>query len=104
MIDPLLETIEKGDAREIFARLMQRCEGMPPLEQYTIALNLIVNTIRMTTPYRAEAERVIDDIFRRGKSVLLDQHYDAVTGRRRTTFAHSQMVQAPFVPSETQVF
>ena len=105
MKDPLLASLDGApDARELFAALITRCEGMPIDQVYTIALNLLVNTIRMTTPSRKEAESVIDDIFARGKKVLLELHYDSVTGKRKTLFPFTQMVQAPFHPSETQIY
>jgi hypothetical protein len=103
MNDPLLEALDKGTHRDVFVALMKRCEGMDVNQAYTIGVNLIVNIIRMTTPSRVEAEKVIDDIFRKSKTLLLDLHYDPVTGQRRSVFPFTQMARAPFVPSESQI-
>jgi hypothetical protein len=101
--DPLIELLNKGTYREVFEALIKRCEGMPIDQVYTIGVNLLINAIRMTTPHRSEAERVIDDLYRRSKTLLLDLHYDPVTGKRRALFPYTQMVQAPFHPNENQV-
>jgi hypothetical protein len=103
--DPLQAALQDApDARELFMLLVKRCEGMPIDQVYTIAVNLMINAIRMTTPTRQGAEFVIDDLFRRAKILLLDLHYDSVTGKRKALFPYTQMVQAPFHPSETQIY
>lgn len=103
--DPLVKALAGApDARELFASLAKHCEGMPINQVYTIAINLMVNAIRMTTPYRKDAEHVIDDLFGRAKKLLLELHYDSVSGKRRTTFPYTQMVRPPFHPSETEIY
>jgi hypothetical protein len=104
MKDPLQQALENApNALELFVLLIKRCEGMPVDQVYTIAVNLIVNIIRMTTPSRKDAEAVVDDLFRRTKALTL-AHYDSVTGKRKALFPYTQMAQAPFHPSETQIF
>jgi len=76
---------------------------MPIEHVYMIAVNLIVHGIRMTTPSRAGAEFVVDDLFRRTKDVIL-AHYDSVTGKPKALFPYTQMLKAPFLVNESQVF
>lgn len=105
MKDPLQAALEGApNARELFILLAQRCEGMPIDQVYMIAVNLLINAIRMTTPTRDGAEFVINDLFGRAKKLLLELHYDSVTGKRKTLFPYTQMVQVPFLPSETQIY
>jgi hypothetical protein len=104
MNDPLHETLKSApNALELFVALVKRLEGMPVDQVYMIAVNLITNMIRMTTPYRKDAEMVVDDLFRRTKELTL-AHYDSTTGRRKNLFPYTQMAQAPFVPNENQIF
>jgi hypothetical protein len=103
--DPLLQAVENAaNLKELWEALNKSMEGKIPIDQvYTLAVNLIVHGIRMTTPSRAGAEFVVDDLFRRAKTLAL-AHYDSVTGKRKVLFPYTQMVQAPFVPSESQIY
>ena len=105
MKDPLIEAVEKAaNVVEIWDALNKAMEGKIPIDHvYTLAVNLIVHGIRMTTPSRAGAEFVVDDLFRRAKNLALG-HYDSVTGKRKVLFPYSQMVKAPFHVNESQIF
>src|SRR5215475_11447455 len=105
MNDPLVEAVKNaGNLQEIWDALNKAMEGKLPIEQvYTLAVNLIVHGIRMTTPSRGGAEYVVDDLFRRAKNLTL-AHYDSVTGKRKVLFPYSQMVKAPFHVNESQIF
>jgi hypothetical protein len=101
MKDPL----DLGNAaQELFLRIWAQLEGAPMPVVHNIALNILMNAIRMTTPTRQGAEEQIDNALGRAKSILLEGHYDAVTGRRKSLFPYTQMAQAPFHPSENKIF
>jgi hypothetical protein len=101
MKDPLqLE----GEAQALFVETIRRCQGLPNDLVYNIAINILVNAIRMTVSERSKAEQLIDDLYGRTKTLLLDFHYDPVTGKRRTLFPFTQRVEAPFHQSESKIF
>jgi hypothetical protein len=60
------------------------------------AINVIINAIRQSYPKRVDAERKIDELFGRGKTLLLANHYDSVTGLRRNVFPHTQVVRMAY--------
>lgn len=59
------------------------------------AINLLINVLRQIEPTRKEAEARYDMLFGRGKTLLLDRHYDSVTGKRKTIFPFTQQVKMP---------
>lgn len=59
------------------------------------SINLLINVLRQMESNRKDAEARWDMLFGRGKTLLLDNHYDAVTGKRRNIFAHTQQVRMP---------
>lgn len=93
-----------GSPQEKFMEIWRLLEGMEVGAIHNIALNILMNIIRMTTPTRQGAEEQIDNAFGRAKNILLEKHYDAVTGLRKSVFAYTQMAQAPFHPSENKIF
>jgi hypothetical protein len=99
MKDPL----HLGAQQELFNAIAAQLEGAPIPVVHNIAANILINAIRMTTPTREGAENTIDEVWRRSKSLLLD-HYDAVTGKRKSVFAYTQMAQAPFLQNKNTVF
>ena len=60
------------------------------------AINIIMNAIRQNYPTREGAEQKIDELFGRGKTLLLANHYDSVTGRRRSVIPHTQIVRMAY--------
>ena len=104
MKDPIIEALEKAPSvQEVWNVLVAKLEGMPIEHVYMIAVNLIIYGIRMTTPSRAGAEFVVDDLFRRAKGATI-AHYDSVTGKPRALFPYTQMLKAPFHVNESQIF
>lgn len=67
------------------------------------AINIIVNVIRQMEPSRASAEARYNELFGRGKTILLDRHYDSVTGKRRNVFPHTQVVQMAFHHEDDEI-
>lgn len=93
-----------GSPQEKFMQIWQLLEGVPVDAVHNIALNILMNIIRMTTPTRTGAEEQIDNALGRAKSILLEGHYDAVTGLRKSVFPYTQMAQAPFHVNENKIF
>lgn len=60
-------------------------------------MNLLVNAVRQNCITRREAERAFDELVGRTKNLLLEQHYDPVSGRRRNVFPHTQHIMAELV-------
>jgi chorismate mutase len=95
--DPLAAAVADRE-RELFKILSRVCaqNQMTPEQVANVALNLVCNAVRQGFPTKMQAERAYDEIVARMKGVLLDQHYDAVTGRRRHNFAWDQNIVMPF--------
>lgn len=60
------------------------------------SINILINVLRQMEPTRKEAEARYDMLFGRGKTLLLDRHYDSVTGKRKTVFPFTQVVKLPY--------
>ena len=102
MRDPLMS--DNPTEREQFERIAHQLTGMPLELARKIAVNLLVNVIRQSVPERKDAEAMINEMFARAKTLLLEQHYDSVTGRRRTVFPFTQVIEAPFHVEEDVIF
>src|SRR5262245_64245899 len=101
MKDPL-DT--EGAERELFDAIAKLLVGRPNHVVQSVGMNLIVNSIRQSTGTRVKAEATFDELFGRGKTVLLDVHYDPVTGNRRSVFPFTQVVQMPFNDEGNVIF
>ena len=51
-----------GAQQELFKKIADELAGVPIPVVHNIALNLLINAIRMTTPYRKDAEATIDNV------------------------------------------
>ena len=60
-------------------------------------MNTLVNAIRQGHATRAGAERAFDELVGRSKNLLLEQHYDPVSDKRRNVFPFTQVVHAELV-------
>jgi hypothetical protein len=98
--DPLTE----GPEYELLSKMMDICAGASMDLVKSLAMNLMVHCIRQSTPTRREAEAELDDWTGRAKTLLLDHHYDPVSGMRRSVFPFTQVVRAPFVVNENKFF
>ena len=102
MSDPL----EAGDeaTRALFAEIGRLVVGRPQHVVWGTGLNLLVNSIRQCTAKRKDAEALFDQLMGKAKTVLLDVHYDSVTGLRRGVFPYTQVIQPPFHQNESVIF
>lgn len=96
--------MSKGAEHELFAAVARQCAGHPLEHALSAAINLMVNAIREGVADRKDAEERIDELFGKAKTLLLDQHYDPVTGKRRNVFPFTQTMEVPFLPSESVIF
>lgn len=94
MNDPL-KSRHQGE-QELFEKVTALLHGAPSEVARGIAMNLLINAIRQSVPYRKQAEMLFDELMGRGKTLLLDKHYDSVTGQRRTVFPFTQVIEPPF--------
>lgn len=65
------------------------------------AMNLLANAVRQKCETRQQAERMFDELLGRSKNLLLEQHYDPVSNKRRNVFPFTQFVQAQRVVDKT---
>jgi hypothetical protein len=92
-LDPLKGLPEQE--RMLFEAFRQAAAGKNVDCVIGAAINILINTLRQMEPTRKEAEARWDMLFGRGKSLLIDRHYDSVTGRRKTVFPFTQVLRAP---------
>jgi hypothetical protein len=89
--DPMLKAGPAKD-KALLDALVGVCHGQSSNAVTSAAANLLVNAIRQCQPNRAMAERSIDELFGRTKSLLFE-HYDSVTGKRRSIFPFTQTIE-----------
>ena len=92
--DPLLGLPEQE--RLLFEAFKKISAGQNVDAVLGAALNIIINSVRQMEPTKAEAEARYDALFGRAKTLLLERHYDSVTGRRRSVFPFTQVVKAAY--------
>lgn len=90
--------------RELFDKVWQMMIGRTADHVLGVALNLLVNVIRQRHGKRKDAEAMFNQLTGRAKTILLDGHYDSVTGERRSVFPFTQVVQAPFHDERSVIF
>lgn len=83
--------------RELFQMLGKVASGFDGDVVVGAAMNLLVNAIRQRCATRTEAERMFDELAGRSKNLLLEQHYDPVSNKRRNVFPFTQVVNAELV-------
>ena len=91
--DPLLGLPEQE--RLLFEAFKQAAAGKNVDAVIGASINILINVLRQMEPTRAEAEARYDMLMGRGKSLLLERHYDSVTGKRKTIFPFTQQVSMP---------
>jgi hypothetical protein len=92
--DPLRS--QQGQEKLLFDLFAQVSIGKNADAVMGAAINMIMNAIRQNYPTRDAAEQKIDELFGRGKSLLLANHYDSTTGRRRSVIPHTQIVRMAY--------
>ena len=94
--DPMLKSGPEGE-QDLFNTFTKHATGHDHQIVAGAAANLLVNVIRQSCATRQEAERVFDELFGRTKNLLLTQHYDPVTNKRRNVFPFTQHIHAQTV-------
>jgi hypothetical protein len=95
-LDPINKT---GPERQkaMFDAFVQIASGSPSDIVLGAALNLLVNALRQSAHTKDKAERDFNElVLNKGKSLLFE-HYDSVTGKRRSVFPFTQVVEMPFL-------
>jgi len=93
--DPLQSGPEQE--RRVFEAFNRAASGHDYNVVAGAAMNLLANTVRQSCATRQQAERMFDELAGRSKNLLLEQHYDPVSNKRRQVFAHTQHVHAKLV-------
>jgi hypothetical protein len=99
--DPLYKVGTEHD-QTLFKKLVEDCRGHPRESIAQAAFWLIINCIRQDIDNIDKAEWAFNELAGRAKQLLLDEHYDRVTKRRRNIFPFNQVITpALFVDPET---
>jgi hypothetical protein len=99
--DPLRRVETSG--AELFRRFGQTASGFPSEAVIDAACNIFLNALRQTYGQRHQAEARYDELVARLKGVLME-HYDPVTGRRRSAlFPFTQNIDVPFLVDKDKV-
>jgi hypothetical protein len=101
-VDPLKNL--PGQEKHLFDMFTAMAVGVDLDAVMGAAINILINAIRQNYPLRDGAEQKFNELFGRGKQLLLANHYDSVTGRRRSVIPHDQIIRMPYVmdPDETR--
>jgi predicted ATPase len=99
--DPLLGLPEQE--RALFEQFKQAAAGKNVDAVIGAALNILINVLRQMEPTRAEAEARFDMLFGRAKTLLIDRHYDSVTGKRKTIFPFTQVVKMAYHHEDDEI-
>ena len=99
MISDPLKNLPQNEKR-LFDMITHASAGVPLDSVMGAAVNVLINAVRQNYALRKDAEQKFDELFGRGKQMLLANHYDPVTGRRRTVIPHTQIVRMPYVIDE----
>ena len=93
--DPLRKVETAG--QELFKRFGKEAGGFPADAVVDAASNVLVNAIRQTYGQKHRAEARFDELAARLKGILME-HYDPVTGKRRSSlFPFTQHLNVPFL-------
>ena len=92
--DPLRNL--QGQEEMLFRIFSQASVGKNADAVMGAAINVLINAIRQNYPTRDGAEHKISELFGRAAQMLLANHYDSVTGRRRTVIPHTQIVRMAY--------
>lgn len=92
--DPLRKS-GPDQALQLFRALSLTAHGFVAEDVANAAANILINAIRHSHANRADAEARFNELFGRTKSTLLD-HYDSVTGKRKSVFPFHQVVRPAF--------
>lgn len=95
MADDPLRSLQ-GQERLLFQQIGAFATGKNLEAVMGACLNMLINAIRQNYPLRKDAEAKFDELFGRAKTLLLTNHYDSVTGKRRNVFPHTQVVRMPY--------
>jgi|SRR6185369_6072496 len=100
-LDPIFKSGPEAE-RKLFEALAKVAAqfNLPRKMVAGAAANVMIGAIRQEFATKSEAEKYFDELFGRTKSLLLEQHYDSVTGKRRSVFAFTQTVELPLVVDE----
>lgn len=99
--DPFIGLPEQEKA--LFNAFKQAAAGKNVDAVIGAAINILVNVLRQMEPTRKEAEARFDMLFGRAKTLLLDRHYDSVTGKRKTIFPFTQVIKMPLHDADDEV-
>jgi hypothetical protein len=100
-LDPLKGLPEQE--RALFEIFKQASAGKNVDAVIGASINLLVNVLRQMEPTRKEAEARWDMLFGKGKTLLIDRHYDSVTGKRKTIFPFTQVVKMAYHHEDDEV-
>jgi hypothetical protein len=98
------DPLQQIDGQALFAEIGKLISGAPLNVTRDIAVSILINSIRQGVALRKDAEACFDEIMRRAKGILLDGHYDSVTGKRRGVFPYTQVIAPPLHVEETKSF
>jgi hypothetical protein len=91
--DPLLQT-GPDQQRALFDAYVGVSRGFSTESVIGASMNLLVNALRQAHGNRRHADERMSEVAQRLRSILME-HYDPVTGRRRSVFPFTQVIEMP---------
>lgn len=92
--------------RELLVKVVSLVIDKPIQMVIGVSMNLLVNAIVQNVSSRKQAEAALDELFGTAKTIVLDQHYDPVTGKRRSIVPAppDHVIGPPFFEDKSEVF
>lgn len=85
--------------RALFNEFVRASNGKPIEDVLSACANMIANCLRQNYGLRREVEERMKELYGRSMEVLL-QHYDPVTGRRRSIIPFDQTIRPELILSD----
>jgi hypothetical protein len=89
--------------RQLFLEFSRLANGRSIEDILSACANMIANCLRQNYGLRSEVESRMKELFGRSMEVLL-QHYDPVTGRRRSVIPFDQSVRPNLILNDGDMF
>ena len=91
--------MEPEVGRELFETFIRAAHGQSIEAVLSACMNLIANCLRQNYGLRSEVEARMNELYGKSMKMLLE-HYDPVTGRRRSVIPFDQTVRPTLILSD----
>lgn len=93
------------EGQKLFEELakLAASKNLPPRTVWGASINLLINAVIQASSDRKTAQAILSQLTKNAE-MILDVQYDPATGKRRQVHPFTQIVEPPYVPSESVIF